>query len=72
MIRGTKGKVMIDANGLLTVDVTYQQVDRIGAVPQIDEAFPCEEAPRGVLLIVEKTSLIRGGRRVGWRVEGRI
>ncbi len=58
-------------DGLMTVEVTYQQVDRVGAVPQVNETFPCDEAPSGVLHVVEKTSIVRGGRRVGWIVKGR-
>lgn len=62
---------MIDSDGLITVEVTYEQVDRIGAVPQVDVSFPCDEALSGVLHVVEKTSIVRGGRRVGWIVKGR-
>ena len=62
---------MSDSDRLITMEVTYQQVDRIGAVPQIDEVFPCDEAPSGALLVLEKTSIIRGGRRVGWTVRGK-
>lgn len=62
---------MTDADGLMTVDVTYGEIDRIGAVPRVDEPFPCEAAPCGVLMVVERTSLLRAGRRVGWRVRGR-
>jgi hypothetical protein len=62
---------MMTGDGLMTVEVTYQQVDRLGAVPQVDEIFPCDEAPSGVLHVVEKISIVRGGRRVGWMIKGR-
>ncbi len=62
---------MIDSDGLMTVEVTYQQVDRIGVVPQIGQAMPCDESPSGVLLVVEKTPIVRGSQRVGWTVKGR-
>ena len=62
---------MSDIDRLITMEVTYQQVDRIGAVPQIDEVFPCDEAASGAILVLEKNSIIRGGRRVGWTVRGK-
>lgn len=62
---------MMAGDGLMCLEVTYQQVDRIGLVPQVDQTFPCDEAPSGVLYVVEKTSIVRGGRRVGWMIKGR-
>lgn len=61
---------MINSDGHMAVEVTYRDVDRIGMVPQVNEWFPCDEAPGGSLLVVEKTSLFQGGRRVGWTIKG--
>ncbi|WP_210527635.1 hypothetical protein [Rubellimicrobium arenae] len=57
-------------DGLMTVEVMYHHVDRVGVVPQVNERFPCDEAPSGSLLVMEKTPLIRGGRRIGWIIRG--
>lgn len=54
----------------MKLEVMYHQVDRIGVVPQVNERFPCDEAPGGSLVVIEKTPLIRAGRRVGWIIEG--
>jgi hypothetical protein len=57
-------------DGLMTVEVMYHHVDRIGMVPQVNQPFPCDEAPSGSLLVLEKIPLVRGGRRVGWTIRG--
>jgi hypothetical protein len=62
---------MMNRDGHMTMELLYHHVDRIGVVPQVNERFPCDEAPSGSLLVVEKTSLIRAGRRVGWIIMGR-
>ncbi len=56
---------------LMTLEVMYHHVDRVGVVPEVNERFPCDEAPNGSVLVVEKTPLIRAGRRVGWTIRGR-
>lgn len=61
---------MMNRNGLMTVEVLYQHLDRIGVMPEVNEVFPCDEAPSGSLLVLEKAPLIRGGRRVGWTIRG--
>jgi hypothetical protein len=37
----------MNGDGHMTVEVMYHHVDRIGMVPQVNERFPCEEAPTG-------------------------
>ena len=61
---------MTNRDGHMTVEVLYHHVDRIGVVPQVNERFPCEAAPEGSLLVLEKMPLIRAGRRVGWIIKG--
>ncbi len=61
----------MDNSRLITVEVTYSQVDRIGAVPQINQTFPCDEAPSGVLQVMAMSPLLRAGQRVGWTITGR-
>jgi hypothetical protein len=61
----------MDNNRLIAVEVTYPQVDRIGAVPQIDQTITCDEAPSGALYVVAKSPLQRAGQRVGWTITGR-
>ena len=58
-------------DGLMTLEVMYHHVDRVGVVPQVNEVFPCDEAPGGALLVVEKVPLMRAGRRIGWTIKGR-
>lgn len=60
----------MSSSRLMTVEVMYQHVDRIGMVPEVNERFPCDEAPNGSLLVLEKQPLIRAGRRVGWTIRG--
>ena len=60
----------MNRDGHMTVEVMYHHVDRIGMVPQVNERFPCDEALGGSLLVIEKTPLIRAGRRVGWIIKG--
>ena len=60
----------MNSDGLMTVEVMYHHVDRIGMVPQLNERFPCDEAPSGSLLVVEKRPILRAGRPVGWTVRG--
>ena len=62
---------MTNRDGLMTVEVLYHHLDRIGVMPEVNQVFPCDEAPSGSLLVVEKTPIIRGGRRVGWTIRGR-
>lgn len=61
---------MMCQESLMTVEVLYHHLDRIGVMPEVNEVFPCDEAPSGSLLVLEKTPLIRGGRRVGWTIRG--
>lgn len=61
---------MMNSDGHMMVEVMYHHVDRIGMVPQVNELFPCDEAPGGFLLVVEKTPLMRAGRRIGWTIKG--
>ncbi len=61
---------MSNGTRLMTVEITYDQVDHIGVVPQVDQAIPCDGAPSGTLHVVEKRPIIRAGRRVGWTVTG--
>ena len=62
---------MTNRDGLMTVEILYHHLDRIGVMPEVDQVFPCDEAPSGSLLVVEKTPIIRGGRRLGWTIRGR-
>jgi hypothetical protein len=55
----------------MTLEVLYHHLDRIGVMPEVNQIFPCDEAPSGTLFVVEKTPIIRGGRRVGWTIRGR-
>lgn len=54
----------------MTLDVLYHHVDRFGVVPQVNEYFPCDEAPGGQLLVIEKEPIVRAGRRIGWTIKG--
>lgn len=44
---------------MLALEVMYDPVDRVGMVPQLNEPFPCDEAPNGSLLVVEKAPILR-------------
>jgi hypothetical protein len=61
---------MLNSKDMMAVEILYRDVDRIGMVPQVNERFPCEEAPTGSLLVMEKTSIVRAGRRIGWVIRG--
>ena len=60
----------MNGENLVTVEVMYHHVDRVGMVPEVNERFPCDETPSGSLLVVEKVPLLRAGRRVGWTIRG--
>lgn len=62
---------MMNRDGLMTVEVLYHHLDRIGVMPEVNRPFPCEEAPNGTLFVVEKKPLLRAGRRIGWTLRGR-
>ncbi len=62
---------MLSPDGLLTVEVLYHHLDRIGVMPEVNQVFPWDESPSGSLFVIEKTPIIRGGRRVGWTIRGR-
>ncbi len=62
---------MMDRDGLMTVEVLYHHLDRIGVVPQVNKAFPCDEAPNGSLFVIEKKPLTLGNRKIGWTIRGR-
>ena len=61
---------MMRPNDMIAVEVMYHHVDRVGMVPQVHERFPCDEAPSGSLLVVEKQPIVRAGRPVGWTTKG--
>jgi hypothetical protein len=61
----------MDRDGLMTVDVLYHHLDRIGVVPQVNQQFPCDEAPNGSLFVVERKPLTLGDRKIGWTIRGR-
>lgn len=65
-----RGAAMTTSDDLLVVEIMYHHVDRVGLVPQLNEPFPCDEAPSGFLLVVEKMPIIRAGRPVGWTIKG--
>jgi hypothetical protein len=54
----------------VTLEVLYHHVDRVGVVPQVNEFFPCDEAPGGRLFVIEKEPILRAGRRIGWTIKG--
>ena len=62
---------MMHTRSQMTLEVLYHHVDRVGVVPQVNERFPCDEAPSGSLLVVTKTPILCAGRRVGWTIKGR-
>jgi len=62
---------MMNDDGLMTVEVLYRHLDRIGVMPEVNQTFPCDEAPSGSLFVVEKTPLTLAGRRIGWTIRGR-
>jgi hypothetical protein len=61
---------MAHSGGLMTLEILYHHVDRFGVVPQVNESFPCDEAPSGSLLVIEKTPIFLAGRRIGWTIKG--
>lgn len=61
---------MMRPNNMIAVEVLYHHVDRVGMVPQVNEPFPCDEAPSGSLLVLEKAPILRAGRPVGWIIKG--
>ena len=61
---------MVTSTDLVTMEVLYHHVDRIGQVPRVNEPFPSEEAG-GTVLVIDRTAIVRGGRPVGWSVTAR-
>lgn len=41
----------MNQDGLMTVEVMYHYLDRIGRMPEVNEWFPCDEAPSGSLFV---------------------
>jgi hypothetical protein len=55
---------------LISVDVLYRHLDQIGVMPEFNQRFPCDEAPSGSLLVVEKKHILCAGQPIGWTLIG--